>query len=443
MGYWFQGTSEPILLGTKGKHGRIRTGAIGALCGVQRQFYAPAMGHSIKHETLHDYAEEHLPGPYAELFARRERPGWDCFGLELGWRLSPKGPVECEPLPPSEQECDAALWCPRRPDGHVREGGGMRELRAIDLCGGAGGWAVAARGLPIRITHAVDWWPPAVRTYRLNHPEVLVIRADCREIPLKPEGFDLVLGGIPCQWLSHLRSIGLGNPPKPEEIERERALLDSILGWVKQLDPPYWCLEDVKQILTELPPFTPYHVIDAQQFSGQRRVRAYVGDFPRPKPAMEGDPRLARDYLRPGPHRVHPKNLDRFVSRHNTWQSKDNVYPIEADRKFPTVVTVGSRHDSKSVVLHPKGMAIRPAAKFPTVLNQHRHDAEHAVLDESGTYRRQVEWTEAALAQGFPEDYVFVGNQSDVSQMVANAIQIDTGRAILKAICSADAVTSK
>ena len=108
VGYYFQGTSEPILLGKKGKLGRFRTGKIGALCGTQRQFYAPAMGHSVKHETLHDYAEEHLPGPYCELFARRERPGWDCFGLELGWRLTPEGLVECEPLPPSEQECDAA-----------------------------------------------------------------------------------------------------------------------------------------------------------------------------------------------------------------------------------------------------------------------------------------------------------------------------------------------
>ncbi len=29
-------------------------------------------------------------------------------------------------------------------------------LLAIDICGGAGGWAIAARGLPIKIVAAID-----------------------------------------------------------------------------------------------------------------------------------------------------------------------------------------------------------------------------------------------------------------------------------------------
>lgn len=310
----------------------------------------------------------------------------------------------------------------------------MSALRAIDLCCGAGGWAVAARGLPIEIITAVDWWDRACLTYGLNHPDALVVRADARQIPISPTDFDLVLGGIPCQWLTVLRSVGLGNPPKPEEIERERALLDSILGWVRELDPRYWCLEDVVGIVNELPPFTPYQVLNSKHWSGQRRKRAYVGSFPAPLPPMRGDARLAGDYLRPGPHRVHPKNLKRTISLHNTWQKKENVYPVLLGRKFPTVVTVGSRHDSKSCVVDRwrRGMTVLPGRKFPTVSGVgRRHDAESLVRGER---RRQIEWTEAALAQGFPEDYVFVGNQSEVSQMVANAIQIDTGRAILEAI---------
>lgn len=39
-------------------------------------------------------------GPHLELFARSERAGWTCYGLDLGWRLGPDG-VSPVPLPPA------------------------------------------------------------------------------------------------------------------------------------------------------------------------------------------------------------------------------------------------------------------------------------------------------------------------------------------------------
>lgn len=368
-------------------------------------------------------------------------------------------------------------------------------LRAIDFCCGAGGWAVAARGLPIDIVCAVDCWRRACLTYRLNHPDTLVVRCDARKIPVTTEGWDLILGGIPCQWLTQLRSAGLGNKVKEEELKRERELLDSVLAFCREAKPRYWCLEDVQQIVKELPPFTPYHILDAQFWSGQRRVRCYVGDFPRPVPPLEGDPRLAGEYLRPGPHRVHPKNLKRTVARRRVYQNADVVYPIERDRKWPTVVSGGSRQDKHAIVYDKP--TVREGEKFPTVCGSQKHDDQHLVVggglirrgldvedgakfptvmslangfwrDEvtapqkrcqakvqkgkkwptvagasrersgallEGERRRQIEWQEAATAQGFPEDYLFVGSQTDVSQMVANAVQIDMARAILISIC--------
>jgi site-specific DNA-cytosine methylase len=130
----------------------------------------------------------------------------------------------------------------------------------------------------------------------------------------------------------------------------------------------------------------------------------YVGRFPTPARDPNAAALTAERYMQRGPFRVHPRNLKRTVSLHNMWQVAENVYPILMDRKFPTVTTVGSRHDSK-----------------------------YCVVDRAGR-RRQPEWTEAARAQGFPDDYVFVGNQTEAAQMVANAVQIDTGRAILRAI---------
>lgn len=47
-------------------------------------FHAPRTEHSAKPELVHELLERLYPGPYAELFARRPRPGWDCFGDEVG-----------------------------------------------------------------------------------------------------------------------------------------------------------------------------------------------------------------------------------------------------------------------------------------------------------------------------------------------------------------------
>lgn len=39
--------------------------------------------HSAKPEEFYDLIERLAPGPYVELFARRQRPGWDCLGNEM------------------------------------------------------------------------------------------------------------------------------------------------------------------------------------------------------------------------------------------------------------------------------------------------------------------------------------------------------------------------
>ena len=94
---------------------------------------------------------------------------------------------------------------------------------AIDLCCGAGGWACAARGLAIRIVLAIDFWEPAATTYRLNHPETEVLCADVRDESVrqkildlaKDRGVSLILGGIPCEWLSvyrHLQKVKIAEP---------------------------------------------------------------------------------------------------------------------------------------------------------------------------------------------------------------------------------------
>jgi N6-adenosine-specific RNA methylase IME4 len=69
-------TAEFILVGTKGAP--ERTGSF--LATVLR--YPAKRKHSTKPEGFFDDVEQVSPGPYLELFARRQRLGWDTWGNE-------------------------------------------------------------------------------------------------------------------------------------------------------------------------------------------------------------------------------------------------------------------------------------------------------------------------------------------------------------------------
>jgi len=47
-------------------------------------FPAKVGRHSEKPEVFYDLVEQLVEGPYVELFARRQRPGWTCLGDEMG-----------------------------------------------------------------------------------------------------------------------------------------------------------------------------------------------------------------------------------------------------------------------------------------------------------------------------------------------------------------------
>jgi N6-adenosine-specific RNA methylase IME4 len=77
MGYWTRANSEPCLLATRGKtkrkHADVRMGII-----------EPRRQHSRKPDCVHGRIERLVAGPYLELFARAERPGWTTWGNEVG-----------------------------------------------------------------------------------------------------------------------------------------------------------------------------------------------------------------------------------------------------------------------------------------------------------------------------------------------------------------------
>lgn len=103
VGFWTMGCTEFVMIGRRGspkitgpenpKTGKPtnRTGKLGLMTGAPAVFWGPSARHSQKPDDIHTYAEDFLPGPYLELFARRRVDGWRCIGSELGETITPNG----------------------------------------------------------------------------------------------------------------------------------------------------------------------------------------------------------------------------------------------------------------------------------------------------------------------------------------------------------------
>lgn len=76
LGYYTRANTEPCLLAVRGSMPP-------AVKDVQALIVEPVREHSRKPESQYDKIERLYPDTdYIELFARRSRPGWDCWGNE-------------------------------------------------------------------------------------------------------------------------------------------------------------------------------------------------------------------------------------------------------------------------------------------------------------------------------------------------------------------------
>jgi N6-adenosine-specific RNA methylase IME4 len=76
MGWWFRNNHEMVLFGVRGKAPiptNLRVGSV--ITGGKRE-------HSRKPDSFYDVVERVSPEPRLELFARRQRLGWDTWGNE-------------------------------------------------------------------------------------------------------------------------------------------------------------------------------------------------------------------------------------------------------------------------------------------------------------------------------------------------------------------------
>jgi len=350
-------------------------------------------------------------------------------------------------------------------------------IRVLDLFAGAGGFAQgfheAHRGF--RTVQAVEMDAAAAATFALNFPESDVFAGriqDWLEAGQIPPNIDVIIGGPPCQGFSTLGK---------QDVEDERnTLWEQYAETIRRVRPKVFVVENVAafakspqfelfhSMLENDPAFSEYSIEwqilnSADYGSPQARKRAvmigHCSDVPKPvwpEPTHRAAPRTVEFAFQDVPHEVSYATLEPRtvevggVTFNGPYAGRElhvgRSYTELSRQRFASIPAGGNRFDIPYELLAPCWRSHKSGSgdvmgrlhwKKPSVtirtefFKPEKGRYLHPVADRAITHH------EAALLQGFPADYQFVGTRSAIARQIGNAVPIQLGTAIARAVAGA------
>jgi DNA (cytosine-5)-methyltransferase 1 len=301
------------------------------------------------------------------------------------------------------------------------------------LCAGGGGQALGIEQAGFRHLALVDNDTFAVATLRQNRPQWLVYEEDLKHfvsdhLTEYVGRVDLVAGGVPCPPFS-IAGKQLGH-------EDERDLFPTALAIVKRVKPRAIMLENVRGLME--PRFASYRQGLDEQF-GEMGYRSewrllHASDFgvPQLRPrvvcvAMRKS--LMRKFSWPEPLSESAQSVGeilRPLMASRGWKEAD-VWARRANRIAPTLVGGSKKHGGPD--LGPTRARRAWAGLGVDGLGLANTPPEP---DFSGAPKLTVEM--AALLQGFPPNWQFIGGKTAAYRQVGNAFPPPVARAVAERI---------
>lgn len=303
----------------------------------------------------------------------------------------------------------------------------------LSLFTGGGGLDIGLEMAGLETVMCVDNDKESCKTLRANRPEWSVFEGDVRDF--EPEGgFDLVVGGPPCQGFS---TAGKGNPDDPrnflwreyfrivEKVRPLALLLENVAGMANKKNAHH--LQEFIEHLQSLGYQVTYGILNAADFGvPQQRKRlillaglGWAPELPVPDPSLQ--PVTAKSAIgdlvtrKRGVANHEPNDHAPHVVERWSKLQEGEVDPnyrrgrIYADRPSPTIRAGGG--------YGPRGDHL---AGF--------HPPIHYKLS------RQLTVREAARIQSFPDDWIFHGSKTAQGRQVGNAVPPLLGKAIGEAL---------
>jgi len=301
-------------------------------------------------------------------------------------------------------------------------------LSVLDLFCGCGGMTQGLIQAGLNVVAGIDVWDKAISSYSANFPAHQAICADLRELP--PEEFqarhnsanvkfDLIVGGPPCQGFS---IAGKRAPDDPRS-----SLFMEYVKYLNFYQPKAFIMENVIGILSAKTP------------SGEKAIDVILEQFQQNYNCIVCK-LYASDF-------EVPQNRRRVIIigiRKDLGIQPTEPMPLYTEAKRPAVGTVllpreeveasyylsqkaidgmNNRRASARSKGHGFGAQILdPAKPSYTISARYYKDGSDALVKYSETEIRRLTPLELRRIQGFPDDYILLGNKKEVCMQIGNAV---------------------
>lgn len=292
-----------------------------------------------------------------------------------------------------------------------------RESVAELFCG-AGGMSCGFDKY-FHVAYAVDKARPAVETYAANHAETQVKQALVQDITGRLHDFDGitgVIGGPPCQGSSIINT--KRNPDDPRN-----ALMGEFMRLVAEIRPRFFTMENVPHVPAEIKSAVVRQATDAGYTVASHYLNA----------ADYGAAQTRRRWILVG-----------LVGRQ--WAPPATTTPRTVRDAFAGLTTQWGMMESKPETLAALARAVPDVwtpmngGKFDNMIKLRMDRPSPAVVNLKKVYMvhpaecRNISLAEAAALQGFPANYAWRGSESEMAQMIANAMPSQLAGAVARTL---------
>lgn len=338
-----------------------------------------------------------------------------------------------------------------------------RKPTAIDLFSGCGGLTLGLLRAGFNVRAAVEIEPKAQETYTLNHPSVQLYDKDIRrldphivlaELGLKSGELDLLAGCPPCQGFSRLRT---RNQTTAVEDHRNDLVAD-FMRFVRIMHPKCIMLENVPALakderflkvkgeLAALKYKLVVHVLDASHYSVPQRRKRLIILASRVHDPVIADAALRRVTVRDVLAGMEPpsKSKDKLhaLPERRSEAVKDLIKRIPKDGGSRS--DLGEEHQldchKRLSGFHDVYGRMRWDDVSPTITSGCHNPSKGRFLHPSRN--RTITLREAAVLQGFPENYKFnvSHGKEAIALMIGNALPppfiAAHARALYRGLCA-------